>query len=152
MQTIDVFILIVCQKCLVTLWFFRVPCEINDSVFCVQATFFVCLQCLHVLFELSMAKLFPVLCVMFEQEWLNHFEYARILVASGRREDAQRMERLWWEYFEAAAKAFDDARSRTDGASGRNHENTASCQCGKCRWFVEDTTLIKRITGYPRKE
>ena len=135
-----------------TLSCFRVPCEINDSFFCVQATFFVCLQCLHVLFELSMAKLLPVLCVLFEQEWLNHFEYARILVASCRREDAQRMERLWWDYFAAAVKAFDDARSRADAASGRNYESTASCQCGKCRWFLEDTTLIKRITGYPRTE
>ena len=135
-----------------TLWCFRERYAINDLFFYVQARFSVCLQCLLVLFEVSMAKLLPVLCVMFELEWLNHFEYARILVASGRREDAQRMERLWWEYFEAAAKAFDDARSKTNGAIGRNHENTASCQCGKCRWFVEDTTLIKMITRYPRKE
>ena len=75
-----------------------------------------------------MAKLLQVLPVLFEQKWLDHFEYARMLVASCRREDAQRMERMWWDYFDDAVKAFDDARSRADAASGRTYENTTSCQ------------------------
>ena len=87
-----------------------------------------------------MAKLVSVLPVLFEEKWLDHFEYARILVANCRREDARRMERLWWDYFAATVEATDD------------YKNTASCQCGKCRWFLEDTTLIKRISGYPKTE
>ena len=42
-QTLDVFILMLCHKCLVTLLFFRIPCELNDEAFCVQAAFlYVC--------------------------------------------------------------------------------------------------------------
>ena len=68
-----------------------------------------------------MAKLLDVLIAVFEEKWLSHCEYARILAASCRREDAQRMKRLWEDYFEAAVAAFDDARSIADAPSGRNY-------------------------------
>ena len=83
-------------------------------------------------------KFDSVLPVLFEENWLDHFEYARVLVATCRPEDARRVERLWWEYFAATVEATED------------HKNTASCQCGKCRCFLEDTTLMKRISGYRR--
>ena len=64
-----------------------------------------------------------------------------MLVASCRREDAQRMERMWWDYFDDAVKAFDDARSRADAASGRTYENTTSRVC----FQVHMAQLTKRL-------
>ena len=135
---------------MVTLLFVYIPYEPHYGALCSSSV--VSLRWSHALSELSMGKLLPVLTVLLEEKWLDHFEYARILVASCRREDAQRTERWWRDYFAAAAKAYDDERIRADAASGRNHENTASCQCGKCRWFLEDTTLVQIITQHSSTE
>ena len=68
-----------------------------------------------------MAKLLDVMPVVFKEKWLDHFEYARILAASCRREDAQRMKRLWQDHIEAAAAVLDDARSIADAPSESNY-------------------------------
>ena len=68
-----------------------------------------------------MGKLLDVLIVMFEEKWVSHWEYARILAASCRREDAQRMKRLWEYHIETAAAVFDDATSTADASSERNY-------------------------------
>ena len=68
-----------------------------------------------------MAKLLHVLIVVFEEKWLSHCEYGRILAASCQREDAQRMKRLWQDHIEAAAAVLDDARSIADTSSASNY-------------------------------
>ena len=68
-----------------------------------------------------MAKLLNVLIVLFEEKWVCHGEYARILAASCRREDAQRMKRLWQDYIEAAAAVLVDERSIAETSSESNY-------------------------------
>ena len=75
-----------------------------------------------------MAKLLDVVPVVFKEKWWDHFEYARILAASCRREDAQRMKRLFWDYVDAATAAFDAARSTADAPSERNYVESLEWQ------------------------
>ena len=68
-----------------------------------------------------MSKLLDVLIIVFFREkWLSYSEYGRTLAASCQREEAQRMKQAWQDHIEAAAAAFDDARSVADAPSGRN--------------------------------
>ena len=47
-----------------------------------------------------MAKLLHILIVVFEEKWLSNSEYARILAACCRREDAQQIAVLSQDYIE----------------------------------------------------
>ena len=47
-----------------------------------------------------MAKLLHVLNIVFEEKWLSHYDYARVLASSCRREDAQQIARVWQDHIE----------------------------------------------------
>ena len=47
-----------------------------------------------------MANLLRILIVVFDEKWLSNSEYARILAACCRREDAQQIARLSQDYIE----------------------------------------------------
>ena len=65
-----------------------------------------------------MAELLDVLIVLFEEKWVSHCEYARILAASCRREDAQQMKCLWQYHIVTAYKIdSDDERTSEEDSS-----------------------------------
>ena len=55
-----------------------------------------------------MAKLLEALLVAFQEKWVSHCEYAKMLAASCRREDAQQMKCLWQYHIVTAYKIDSD--------------------------------------------
>ena len=71
-----------------------------------------------------MAMPLDVLIILFEEKWVSHCAYARIVTASYRREDAQRTKRLWQYHIETAAAVFDDATDTADASSERHYSES----------------------------
>ena len=67
--------------------------------------------------ELSMATVLDVLIVVFQEKWVSHSEYAKILIASCRREDVQRMKHLWQYHIETVAAVLDGATTTSDASN-----------------------------------
>ena len=72
-----------------------------------------------------MAKLLDVLVVIFQEEWVSYSEYARILIASCRREDVQRMKRLWQYHIDTAVSVLDGVTSTADASNDRNSRESS---------------------------
>ena len=69
--------------------------------------------------EFSMAKLFEALLVLFQEEWMTHGEFAKILAASCQREAAQQMKCLWQFHIVTAYKIDSD----NEGTSEEDSSN-----------------------------